>query len=388
MASPVGSDDAPVQIMTIHKAKGLEFDVVIVPDLQSAARRRADRRLLYWTTIATGPGRARHRPRQPQRRGRGGRGRPMRSKRWMRKLEARARRPRARPPRLRRRHARPPRAAPVGNVRDEADRGRATCCSSRAAASLLAIPLAGGVGRVRARARGARGRSRSARAGPAAAYGAAARRACRPPGRRRSPNRRRAPRCLRILGERRSPIRPDFDWAGAIAQAVGEVVHVELQRLARAGGATRGADARGRAAMGPPAALRRAWTMRTCREALARTRPPSTVLPAAASSRRSCSTRRRAMRPANSRSPAMIDGVAAGPAHRPDLRGRRRACAGSWTGRRARTKAAIADAFLDNELERYRGQLERYAHAMKLLEPDRELKVGLYFPLLDAWRGL
>ena len=45
------------------------------------------------------------------------------------------------------------------------------------------------------------------------------------------------------------------------------------------------------------------------------------------------------------------------------------------------------EAFLDNELERYRGQLERYAHAMKLLEPDRPLKVGLYFPLLDAWRG-
>ena len=37
---------------------------------------------------------------------------------------------------------------------------------------------------------------------------------------------------------------------------------------------------------------------------------------------------------------------------------------------------------------RYRRQLERYGYAMKLLEPDRELKVGLYFPLLDAWRGL
>ena len=48
----------------------------------------------------------------------------------------------------------------------------------------------------------------------------------------------------------------------------------------------------------------------------------------------------------------------------------------------------MRDAFLDNELERYRGQLERYGHAMQLLEPDRELKVGLYFPLLDAWRGL
>jgi len=46
------------------------------------------------------------------------------------------------------------------------------------------------------------------------------------------------------------------------------------------------------------------------------------------------------------------------------------------------------EAFLDAELERYRGQLERYARAMQQLEPGRELKVGLYFPLLDAWRGL
>jgi ATP-dependent exoDNAse (exonuclease V) beta subunit len=46
------------------------------------------------------------------------------------------------------------------------------------------------------------------------------------------------------------------------------------------------------------------------------------------------------------------------------------------------------EVFLDRELERYRGQLERYARTMGLLEPGRPLKVGLYFPLLDAWRGL
>ncbi len=55
MASPVGSDSARVQVMTIHRAKGLEFDVVILPDLQRNPR-RPDRPLLYWTTIATGPG--------------------------------------------------------------------------------------------------------------------------------------------------------------------------------------------------------------------------------------------------------------------------------------------------------------------------------------------
>ena len=45
------------------------------------------------------------------------------------------------------------------------------------------------------------------------------------------------------------------------------------------------------------------------------------------------------------------------------------------------------EAFLDRELERYRPQLERYARALQLMEPDRPLRVGLYYPLLDAWRG-
>jgi ATP-dependent exoDNAse (exonuclease V) beta subunit len=46
------------------------------------------------------------------------------------------------------------------------------------------------------------------------------------------------------------------------------------------------------------------------------------------------------------------------------------------------------DAFLDNELQRYRGQLERYARVMRLVDPDRPQRVGLYFPLLDAWREI
>jgi ATP-dependent exoDNAse (exonuclease V) beta subunit len=41
--------------------------------------------------------------------------------------------------------------------------------------------------------------------------------------------------------------------------------------------------------------------------------------------------------------------------------------------------------FLDAEVERYRPQMDRYAKIMRRLD-DRPLRVGLYFPLLRAWR--
>jgi ATP-dependent exoDNAse (exonuclease V) beta subunit len=43
------------------------------------------------------------------------------------------------------------------------------------------------------------------------------------------------------------------------------------------------------------------------------------------------------------------------------------------------------DRFLDQEVERYRLQMERYARAFQMLE-SREVRTGLYFPLLQAWR--
>lgn len=44
------------------------------------------------------------------------------------------------------------------------------------------------------------------------------------------------------------------------------------------------------------------------------------------------------------------------------------------------------EAFLDSEVERYRPQLQRYAQAMALME-SRPTQVGLYFPLLRAFRS-
>jgi len=43
------------------------------------------------------------------------------------------------------------------------------------------------------------------------------------------------------------------------------------------------------------------------------------------------------------------------------------------------------DAFLDSEQERYRPQLERYAALMRKLGPE-PVRLGLYFPLLGGWR--
>ena len=44
------------------------------------------------------------------------------------------------------------------------------------------------------------------------------------------------------------------------------------------------------------------------------------------------------------------------------------------------------DVFLDSEVQRHRGQLERYARAMSSID-SRPIRVGLYFPLLRAFRN-
>jgi ATP-dependent exoDNAse (exonuclease V) beta subunit len=44
------------------------------------------------------------------------------------------------------------------------------------------------------------------------------------------------------------------------------------------------------------------------------------------------------------------------------------------------------EAFLDRERERHARQLETYAAVVRLLEPERPLRLGLYFPLHAGWR--
>lgn len=44
------------------------------------------------------------------------------------------------------------------------------------------------------------------------------------------------------------------------------------------------------------------------------------------------------------------------------------------------------DGFIASEVERYSEQLERYKHVYQLLEPQRACRVALYFPLLDVFQ--
>ncbi|MBX3650092.1 MAG: UvrD-helicase domain-containing protein [Burkholderiales bacterium] len=48
-------------------------------------------------------------------------------------------------------------------------------------------------------------------------------------------------------------------------------------------------------------------------------------------------------------------------------------------------EGADVEAFLDNERERYRGQLERYARMIRA-GGEQRIRLGLYFPLLGGWR--
>jgi len=44
------------------------------------------------------------------------------------------------------------------------------------------------------------------------------------------------------------------------------------------------------------------------------------------------------------------------------------------------------EGFLDEELRRHASQLRRYARVLRQMEPQRPLRAGLYFPMLDGWR--
>ena len=194
------------------------------------------------------------------------------------------------------------------------------------------------------------------------------------------------PRAPRIASQRvphaaATPL-VQFDWASETARHVGTVVHRELQRIAR--DAVR-SDPSGES-------LRRRW-----RHELAELGVPAELRAAAVELVANAVARTLA----HERGRWLLDASHRGSATEMALTGRvggdilRVVIDRSFVDdldvrwivdyKTSRHEGAGLEEFLDREQQRYRPQLERYATLMRKLGPE-PVRLGLYFPLLAAWR--
>ncbi len=176
----------------------------------------------------------------------------------------------------------------------------------------------------------------------------------------------------------------EYDWAGETARHVGTVVHRWLEHLARLDAASRAAFDIGQHRAHSRHLLAEAGVVASELDA-AVTRVEQAVRDLLADPRGQwiLSDQHQA-----ARSEYPLSGVVDGAVRRYvvdrtfiDADGTR------WiidykTGRH---EGGDLDAFLDREQERYRPQLEQYARLFALRE-DRPIRLGLYFPLLRGWR--
>jgi ATP-dependent helicase/nuclease subunit A len=179
------------------------------------------------------------------------------------------------------------------------------------------------------------------------------------------------------------PQRPEFDWATETARHVGTVVHGALQRWARAGAFP---DEDMLAASGP------LFTIELAELGV----PQSRLAGAAARVQQALSQTL-----ADPRGRWLFDASHRDAAAELSLTGRiddelvsvvvdRTFIDASGTRWIVDYKTSVhegggLDSFLNAEQTRYRVQLERYARLMQALGPER-IRVGLYFPLFPAWR--
>jgi ATP-dependent exoDNAse (exonuclease V) beta subunit len=364
----VRAGDRDVQIMTIHKAKGLEFDHVIVPGLGGRARDEG-KRLFLWTELP-----ARARAEAPEllvapieETGAG----TDAIYAWLRRLDAeRSRHEAARLLYVAVTRARE-RVHLLGDVAlDE----RSGAPKSPAAGSLLATlwPVVGEHFHAAATAAAPAG---AARAAPVRAVGGLARRASgwqvpEPPP---------APHWRAPADEARAPEKIEFSWVGETARHVGSVAHRWLQRIAD-----------DRLVDWDPARIER--LRRAVRNALAGRGVRDADLADAAE--RVLAALRNAVADERGRwllgphphaaTEHRITAVVDGAIRRlvidrlfEDASGAR------WVVdyKTSSHEGAASEAFLDRERERYAAQLERYARAV-----GGGYRRGLYFPLLKGWR--
>ena len=174
----------------------------------------------------------------------------------------------------------------------------------------------------------------------------------------------------------------EFDWATETARHVGTIVHRELQRMARDGVAAPHADPR----------TRRRWFEELAELGVPRElRDPAVQRVASAVEQAAGDERGRWLldpRHGHSATELALTGRLGGEIVRVvidrsfvDAQGVR------WIVdyKTSRHEGAGRKEFLDSEQERYRPQLERYAALVRRLGPEL-VRLGLYFPLLGAWR--
>ena len=373
-AAPDAGADERLQLMTVHGAKGLEWDVVVLTGLGRRTR-GGEARLLHWLEFARadgGPGLvlAPHRARAQQ---------EDRLEAWLKKIEDdRADLELGRLLYVAATRARE-RLFLVGNLNGaaaQAEEGADPRAPPRG--TLLATLWPAIAGHVRPEA------------GPddvaPARVGAGAGRA--PPPRRLEPGwTPPAPEpAVVALSDPPLPAGPsefEFEWVGAAARHVGTVVHEELERAAG-----ESLDRGGPLAARAPLWRRRLIELGVPDEQLAR--GVERIERALAATR------------ADPRGQWLFDLSHSAVASELDLSSVR---GGQVVGARIdRTFVDAAgvrwivdyktsshegtdlDAFLDQEQRRYAAQLEAYADLMRARDPSHPIRLGLYFPLHAGWR--
>jgi len=363
-------EDVRIELMTVHKAKGLQFDTVIVPGLERAPG-RDNRRLLRWMELPDA--RERELVVAPIAR-RGFETRPLYA--WLERLEDQ----RLQHEQRRLLYVAATRARRwlhlIGSVklRDDGSSQSIVRPIERVALGKLWSVVAphfeqslGEQGRVEGEPEREIEREPLLR---------------RVPADWQLPSPPRAPRISSrapAAGDAEPPV--TFDWATETARHVGTLVHHELQRIAS-----------GRPQRGDESSRRKRYEWQ-----LAELGVPPEHRPAAVE--RAWKAVERALQ--DERGRWLLD-----PAHRDsecelaltgplggeivnividrsfvDEEGRR------WIVdyKTSSHEGAGLDEFLDRELDRYRPQLERYAELAARLGPE-PIRLGLYFPLLGGWR--
>jgi len=382
-AAPSGRADARVEVMTIHRAKGLEFDIVILPDLDREGG-SDPAPLLQWQSVVTRRGvrgllLAPRGPKGGIGASRGAADATLHS--WLCGLESERRRfelgrlayvaaTRAR----RQLHL-------IGNAMTKVDGDGVRSVRPPQQGSLLALLWPVVERSFLAQLEEAAGTpAASSDASPAAA---APLTRLRCPGSPAVALPEVPQAALALPAAATGVIRPAFDWAGEVASHVGTLLHAEFHRICRGELTLETLDCTARAAFWRGELLSAGLPAELLPGAIARIRSALRITQADPFGRRLLSRDW----PEHA-SEVALSGIVDGRLVSVRID---RSCVdedghrwivdwkSSWH------EGADLEPFLQSELERYAPQLRLYARLMQAFDP-RPARIGLYFPLLGQWR--